>query len=285
MLETSQSINRFKFNVPLEILKSDDKGWKVRGLASTEDRDLQGEIVRQGGLDISALKEGRGLLNYEHRNDPENLVGCIEDAQIGKDGLMIDGYLFRKHKRAQAIAEIMQSLPKEHSKRVQLSIEGKIKERDASNSKEIKQALVDRVAITFEPVNQSTYLQFAKSLTAENIAGSVNEAISNTDPKELTVTNELSQEIEKTMTAGCGGADAPAARSGGGALQPESVDGQEKMINWSEDTKALKRKKKKLLRLSMLFAARKYPEKPLQELGRMLHKAIEDKYPSGGNNV
>ena len=47
--------DNFKFNVPLDIIKSDDDGWKVKGIASTEDKDLQGEIVKQQGLDISVL--------------------------------------------------------------------------------------------------------------------------------------------------------------------------------------------------------------------------------------
>lgn len=250
MHQITEQNSRFKFNLPLEIVKSDEKGWKVKGLASTEDRDLQGEIVKQNGLDISVLKAGRGLLNYEHKNDPENLVGLIENADISGKGLEIEGYLFKKHKRAQAIAEIMQSLDKSNAGRVQLSIEGKIKERNPQNQKEIKQAMIDRVAITFEPVNQNTYLNFAKSLSAhsneqEDVVEDVAKS-EGSDPKEILITEEMNNEIEKTvakvcqpsnvtitflekepvektLTAGYGTADAPATRTQGGALGMETT--------------------------------------------------------------
>ena len=55
----------FKFHVPVELIKSEDDQWKVKGIASTPDQDLQGEVIEQHGLDISALKAGRGLFNWD----------------------------------------------------------------------------------------------------------------------------------------------------------------------------------------------------------------------------
>ena len=271
--------DRFRFNIPLDIIKADDNGWQISGLASTEDRDLQGEIVRQNGLDISELKAGRGLFNYEHRNSPEDIVGMIEDAKHTDEGLKVDGYLFKKHRRAQAIVEIMQSLKKDHKNRVQLSIEGKVKDRGGENSKVIKSAKVERVAITFEPVNQNTYVSFTKSLTAAEVAQEVQKTNSS-DPKEILATPALEEEMVKVKlddtieiakglsSEGAGGA--PGTLTGGAALLPESLDG-------AEDKEKPRKKKKKtvsfdfetkkaILAASSNYMIRKYPDAPLDTI-------------------
>lgn len=319
-LNTELPKNRFKFNLPLEITKSDEKGWKVRGLASTEDTDLQGEIVRQAGLDISVLKAGRGLLNYEHKNDPENLIGLIENADISKKGLEIEGYLFKKHKRAQAIAEIMQSLDKGNQSRVQLSIEGKIRERNPENNKEIKQAMIDRVAITFEPVNQSTYLSFAKSLLANEDIQEKTEEIeksAGSDPKEIVVSEQLNAEIEKslsnsenvlpaistetqedtvekTLTAGYGTADAPATRTQGGALGMEttaqvhsSKNTDEEDEDEEEDEEKVKPKlpvksKKAMLKRALERAFKEFPEVDFKILTKTVISSFFKKFSENG---
>lgn len=274
-MDINAQADRFRFNVPLDIVKSDDNGWQVSGIASTEDPDLQGEIVKQNGLDISELKAGRGLLNYEHRNNPEDILGLIEDADHTDKGLKVNGYLFRSHKRAQAIAEIMQSLKKDHKNRVQLSIEGKVKSRGGENSKIIRSAKVDRVAITFEPVNQNTYVSFAKSLMAGE-SQIETPKVDSSDPKEILSTPALEEEIAKVQLdntidvakalspAGAGGA--PGTLTGGAALAPESLDGDNK-----EESKKKKKKKitydletkKAILAASSNYMIRKYPDAPL----------------------
>lgn len=161
----------FNFHVPVELTKSEEDGeWRVRGIASTPDQDLQGEIVDQNGLDISPLKAGSGLFNWDHQKGPENILGQIEKADFvdvdGKKALMVDGYLFKNQDRSKAFYNIMSSMKKGASPRVHMSIEGKILDRDRFNSKTIKRARIDKVALTLDPVNPYTYAELVKSLTA-----------------------------------------------------------------------------------------------------------------------
>lgn len=232
-LKSNTDKSRFRFDIPLDIIKADEKGWQISGVASTEDRDLQGEIVKQNGLDISVLKAGRGLFNYEHRSNPEDIVGLVEDANFIDKGLKVDGYLFRSHKRAQAIAEIMQSLKKGHEKRVQLSIEGAVINRDPSDKKVVKAARIENVAITFAPVNQNTYATFAKSLQASEAVEPI-ESLPIADPKDILISSEFESEtpkskedINKTLTVGNSNVP-PSDLSGGAALPKESLCGDSK---------------------------------------------------------
>lgn len=305
MQETTRN---FKFSVPLDLIKADDKGWHVSGLASTEDKDLQGEIVRQDGLDISALKAGRGFFNYEHRHNPEDLVGCIEDAEVKPEGLFVKGYLFKEHKRAQALAQIMQSLKKGHNKRVQLSIEGKVRERAGDSV--LKRAKVEHVAITFEPVNSKTYVQFAKSLvgadqtttvpedlvkipetlttTPTNINVEVNGhaettvVLGQSDPMELTVPEETIQaaieeikeedKVSKMLVAGGGNDVPPATMTGANALSGESLEGA--------PDKPKKKKKypiavqKALVIAAWKFLAKSYPQATKEQLKDLILNGV-----------
>lgn len=158
---------KFDFWTPVSLTKNNNGDWRIRGLASTEDVDLQGEVVRQHSLDITPLKEGRGILNYDHSNKPEDILGVIDDADIKEDGLHIDGYLFKNSKNAQAVYNILTSLKDKDKSRVGLSIEGKIYNRGGPGGKIINAARIDKVAVTLDPVNPNTYAHLVKSLTGE----------------------------------------------------------------------------------------------------------------------
>lgn len=165
----SDSKNKdFNFFVPLDVFKGSDGEWRVKGLASTEHMDLQGEVVRQNSLDITPLKEGKGLFNWDHQSGPENVVGAIEGAEIKNEGLFVEGYLFKNSKKAQAVHEILTSLKDKDKRRLGFSIEGKILRRAGQGGREIAAARVEKVALTFDPVNPNTYAQLVKSLAVEN---------------------------------------------------------------------------------------------------------------------
>lgn len=194
-METNQIVN----DLPLPFFakgiftldKSGDTedGWKIRGLASTEDRDLEGEIVKQKGLDISPIKEGRGWINFNHSQDPEDIVGKLTDGRIGKEGLEIEGYLFKKHKRAQAIYSILRSLDEKDRHSIKYSIEGDVQQRAGRNKDIVTAAVVNKVSITFDPINTNTYVELVKSLKAMNKKQEVLEKatpvpdIAKTDPE------------------------------------------------------------------------------------------------------
>lgn len=160
----------FRLNLPVELVKGGEteNGWKIRGLASTENVDLQGEIVKQRGLDISPIKEGRGWINYNHSNDPEDMIGKLDDADVGNKGLMVEGYLFKKHRKSQAVYSILKSLDDKDKHSIKLSIEGNILKRAGRDNKTIASAKVDKVALTFDPINTYTYVELVKAITDTN---------------------------------------------------------------------------------------------------------------------
>lgn len=167
MLQEQSPHNTFRVNIPITLDKAGetDSGWKIRGLASTDDVDLQGEIVKQHGLDVSPIKDGRGWINYNHSNVPEDMVGKLDDADVSSKGMMVEGYLFKKHQRAQSIYQILKSLDDKDRQAVKLSIEGKILKRTGKDNKVIASAKVDKVAITFDPINTNTYVELVKAIT------------------------------------------------------------------------------------------------------------------------
>lgn len=162
--------SNFRVYLPLTLDKAGDteNGWKIKGLASTEDVDLQGEVVKQNGLDISPIKQGRGWINYNHSNDPEDMVGKLDGADLTNKGLFVEGYLFKKHKKAQNLYAIMNSLEDKDQHALKLSIEGQILKRTGKNNKVIASAKVDKVAMTFDPINTNTYVELCKAITDKN---------------------------------------------------------------------------------------------------------------------
>jgi len=65
----------FKVVLPAELEKSKDGEWKISGLASTGNIDKQGETILQSGIDVTPIDEGRGMLNFDHSNLPEDTIG------------------------------------------------------------------------------------------------------------------------------------------------------------------------------------------------------------------
>lgn len=245
----------FHFHIPVELIKGSSKdnedgeeavdSWKIRGIASTPDVDLQGEKVLQEGLDISILKAGKGLFNDNHKGSITDVLGQIDDAMFvdhnGKQALMVEGYLFKHQEKAKAYYAVMKSVRKGGPPRVHFSIEGKVLERDYTNTSTIKKASISKVALTLDPVNPCTYADLVKSLSAENI-----EAPSiNLEELKGKVQEALGEWV-KAMTAGAGYADAPGTRTDGAAMQKESINGSPLSVICKKD------KKKKKINKSMV---------------------------------
>lgn len=246
----------FKFYVPVDLIKSEKEDeateWRIQGIASTPDEDLQGETIDQNGLDISVIKAGHGLFNFDHQKGPENLLGEIEDAEFidqdGKKVLMVKGYLFKHQERSKAFYNILKSLKKGSAKRVQMSIEGKILQRDFTNSKAIKKARIDKVALTLDPVNPYTYAELCKSLSSPD--NSENQVVESTE--ELVTINKSDMEkildfAKKALSAGIGGALSPSSRNDGEAMSKESLDSKVKPITHSKKKKLDKNMLKSLV--------------------------------------
>lgn len=187
----------FNFAFPVDLYKGKTEGeWRVRGIASTEHLDLQGEVVRQNGLDITPLKEGNGLFNWDHKDGPQNILGCIDLADKTAKGLYVEGYLFKDSDQAKSVYNILKSLKPKDKRRLQMSIEGKILKRGNFNEKEVAVARIDKVALTFNPVNTNTYAELVKSLTANSETPLIHDLLNN-HTHEVSTNNEV--EIAETQ--------------------------------------------------------------------------------------
>lgn len=266
----------FKFHVPIELIKGkegDDAEWQIRGIASTPDADLQGETVDQDGLDISVLKAGMGLFNFDHQKGPENVLGQIEDAEFvndeGKKCLMVKGYLFKHQDRAKAFHNIMKSLKKGSAPRVQMSIEGKILARDFNDPKAIKKARIDKVALTLDPVNPYTYADLCKALNAPEVTTQVIQ-----DEEVSIKKSDLEALLEfakKAMAAGVGYSKAPTQMSSGEAVTTESLDKDPKCV-----THDRKKDRKAMVRSMMKSLQEMYPSHDPQEIAEMVIESLVD---------
>ena len=187
---------------PVELLEKSSKDedpyrdCHIKGIASTEDRDLQSEILKSNGLNISALNEGKGIFNYDHKEGPENVIGKVEEADITDQGLQVQGYLFKDHDRGKAFLQILKSLKPKDKHRVQMSVEGKILERSGIDSKVITKANITKVALTLDPVNPKTYTELVKSFLGNTITGNP-DGISKDFKKEEDLINVKEARIKK----------------------------------------------------------------------------------------
>ncbi len=279
----------FKFYMPLELTKGEkeEDQWEVKGIASTPDEDLQGETVDQNGLDISMLKAGRGVFNWDHQKGPENILGQIEDAdfieQEGKKCLMVKGYLFKHQERSKAFYNILKSLKKGAGPRVHLSIEGKILQRDFANNKAIKKARIDKVALTMDPVNPYTYAELVKSLaTPDPIVEEPKIVEPQVQEDEIVIKKaELEKILEfanKALSAGAGYLKAPAQRTGGEAMSRESLEGSPKNMTYGKK----KKKDKKAMLKSLMKSLREiYPQEDPMTLAELAIETVIERFDEG----
>jgi hypothetical protein len=274
----------FKFYLPLDLIKSEDDeaadSWQIQGIASTPDEDLQGETVDQNGLDISMLKAGRGIFNFDHKKDPQYVLGQIEDADFidkgGKKALLVKGYLFKHQDAAKGVYNIMKSLKKGVGHRVHMSIEGKVIQRDFINNKAIKKARIDKVALTLDPVNPYTYTELVKSL---NSPEAIEEAqkIENSEEMITIAKSDLQKLVEfaqKAMSAGTGYAGAPGAMRGGAALTTEDLESKPKDVTYGEKKK---KRKKDMLKSLMKSLKEAYPSEDPMQLAEWVIESVFDK--------
>jgi hypothetical protein len=281
------SEKNFKFYVPVELHKSDEEeSWQIQGIASTPDEDLQGETVDQDGLDISLLKAGRGLINFDHQKGPENILGQIEDAEFvkqdGKKCLMVKGYLFKHQERAKAFYNILKSLKKGAHNRVQMSIEGKIIQRDFANNKAIKKARIDKVALTLDPVNPYTYAELCKSLASPEAIVDAPQLDNASDfvTIEKSDLEKLVEFAQKALSAGVSGSKAPTARSGGEAMVKESLEQSPKNMTHQGSKKNTK---KAMVRSLMKSLKEMYPSHDPMDLAEMVVESLIDRLSDDKN--
>lgn len=201
---------------------------RIGGLVSTDNRDRQGEVVVQKGLDFSEFLNS-GWYNDNHSKETDSPVGYPDSSALkyvqkgeilpdGRDapgnGHWAEGYLLESQ-RGNKIWDLAQSLHKAgDDRRLGFSIEGNIQKRAGKDRKTIVKAKVRNIAITNCPVNQDTRMEtLVKSLIAV---------------EESQTPEELWKALGMGTGAGAGPATQPAGpqtgATAGQVLAPESLE-------------------------------------------------------------
>jgi len=175
MVETD---NQILFELPIEMeLRKSESGDRriVRGYASTESMDQDGEVILQNGIDFSYLLKS-GFLNYDHQKREiagatmPIIVGYPIRAEIRDKGLWVEGELLKSSgetnseqaRLADELWELGLMFQKSGGKRsLAYSVEGGVVERKGNK---ITKSQVRHLAITTKPVNAEATLEvFRKS--------------------------------------------------------------------------------------------------------------------------
>lgn len=136
----------------------------IKGVISTEDVDLQGEIVKQKGLDFSHFEKS-GVFNYEHRAGAENVLGYPTSVKRRAGVTEIEGVLLLDQPKSREILRLAKSLEKAGKhRRIGFSVEGSVLARDPYNQNIVTKAKVLNCAITTSPVNPATNFSLIKGL-------------------------------------------------------------------------------------------------------------------------
>ncbi|HNQ21397.1 MAG TPA: hypothetical protein PKI46_10085, partial [Bacteroidales bacterium] len=160
--------DNFKFFVPLEIEKAKDSQgnevMKIAGIASTADRDSDGEVLDPSGFDLSYFMNN-GFINWHHqaKDKPEAIIGEPTKAEIRKEGLYVEGLLYPESKLAKQVFDLAKGLEKSSkNRRLGFSIEGKVIERDSLDERFVKKAKITGLAVTPTPKNANTIVDIIK---------------------------------------------------------------------------------------------------------------------------
>lgn len=216
----------FKIIIPAELHKAKNGDWKVRGLASTESFDLQGETLVQKGMDLSPIDKKKGVLNYDHGKGPENTIGLLDGYTKTEKGLFIEGRLFKNHTKAKAVYEIMSSLSEDDIGRMGMSVEGTILERDKKNPKIVKRCRINAVALTMNPVNTETYVDLMKSLNNSEVEFNADGTSLEEESSVEVATFSASQVMEilqRALGVGAGYTKPPETLTGGDSLATSNM--------------------------------------------------------------
>lgn len=182
----------FELPIELELRKSEGGDRRiVRGYASTEDMDQDGEVILQNGIDFSPLLKS-GFLNYDHQGKCLKcgqisavatcpgcgskgtkmpiIIGYPTKAEIRDKGLWVEGELLKstgdtfseQTKLADEMWELGLALQKSGGNRsLAYSVEGGIYKREG---KKILKSVVRHLAVTHKPVNELASIElFQKS--------------------------------------------------------------------------------------------------------------------------
>lgn len=139
------------------------------GVASDRTTDAENESLDPNGFVYDRFLK-YGLFNLDHlpTRSPVNksrwFLGEPISAEVKDGKFYVKGKLWEKSPEARAFWDkALEMLESGSTRKPGMSVEGKALERDPKNPLKVTKALITNVALTFTPVNPSTYLDIQKS--------------------------------------------------------------------------------------------------------------------------
>jgi hypothetical protein len=151
--------------VTVKLKDSDKTSFRFSGIASSESRDSYGEIIKQRGIDLTLVEQGKAIVSAEHDNIT---IGKIEYADIRSGKLYVEGIVYLTAPKAKRFYNLLQrndpNLP------VTLSIEfvnPEYSKKDETTLTSIILTGVALVGLVEEPANKDTYVDLIKSISRD----------------------------------------------------------------------------------------------------------------------
>ena len=166
--------DKIRFGIPIDIFKGQNsKGeevYKFKGLASTNDKDNQGEQLFAKQFDLNDFKN----VNYNHQGgkDANAVLGEITTHNFDRNGLNVEGELWGDMPMTPAVVSLMKRKAKQ-GKKLQLSVEGQVLKRGSEDKKhpaynKILKAKLTGVAVTLNPINGNTFCDLIEKGVTNN---------------------------------------------------------------------------------------------------------------------
>lgn len=239
--------DNFLFGMALE--KSETaKGDKlrIRGIASAEVKDADGESLIQKGMDCSPLLS-TGYINWDHKEEkygPAYLIGEPTDVEIvpaskyaekiGKSlpgfALLVHGFIYNDpiNKPIASAAWAHLNTPDvSPSRQLRWSVQGRVLERDRIDKSRIVRSECRHLAITHQPIQRYTFAEIVKSFgTREQIEAKATGKSLSTESAAPTLKENIDGRMTKyrnllysECSKGCYSDDMKFVKGVGGALR------------------------------------------------------------------
>lgn len=156
----------------------DESSWTLKGIASDEETDTEGEQLLKSILDLSYAKQ-RGYVNWHHSREPADQLGFITKCDLipreeipalekacgvklsPTASVYFEADLYRHVRKAQEVRDVVRSAPPGYHG-LGVSLDGGIAKEKASGT--LLKAYVRGVAISPMPVHTKTLVTLAKAL-------------------------------------------------------------------------------------------------------------------------
>lgn len=152
--------------VAVKLKDKSDKYFRFSGVGSSESRDAHGDIIKQRGINLSLVKQGKAIVTAEH----ETTIGKIEFAEIRGGKLYVEGVVYVTTIKAKQFYDRL--IKNDPNKPITLSIEfvnPEYNKNDVSVLNEVILTGIALVGIKAEPANKDTYAELLKSVSKADL--------------------------------------------------------------------------------------------------------------------